>query len=119
VEPGSKEFRALTGSERRILDVLLAADFPGNTALNAQASRALVREIDSDGSLEISVTGGVPAEVVRRVPVEAEADDDDGATVHVLLHVVDGLLNELEFYRDGEGTVRRKPAGEDLRILVL
>ena len=84
-----------------------------------QASRATVRQIDADGSLEFWVTGGVPAEVVRRIPVEAEAVDSDGATIHLLLHVVDGLMNELELYRDGGGTVRRMPAAEDLRSLVL
>jgi hypothetical protein len=101
------------------LDALLAADFPGNTALKLQTSGAMVRQIDSDGSLEFSIANGRPAEVVRRIPVEAEADDSDGVTMHLLLHVVDGLMNELELYRDGEGTVRRMPAAEDLRILVL
>ena len=119
MERGPEAFRPLSGSERRILEVLLAGHFPGNNALKAQTSRAMVRQIDSDGSLEFSVTGGLPAEVVRRIPVEAEADDTDGATIHLLLHVVDGLMNELELYRDDGGTVRRMPAAEDLRILVL
>jgi len=43
-----------------------------------QASRATVRQIDADGSLEFWVTGGVPAEVVRRIPVEAEAVEPTG-----------------------------------------
>jgi hypothetical protein len=101
------------------LEVLLAADFPGNTALKEQISRAMVRQIDADGSLKFSVSGGQLAEVVRRIPVEAETVDSDGLTIHLLLHVVDGLMNELELYRDGEGTVRRMPTAEDLRILVL
>lgn len=77
---------------------LLWAEFPGNKALREQMSKAAVRRIDADGSLEIAVTDGPRAEVVRRIPVEAEAAD-----------------------RDGEDTqpVGRLPAPEDLRILVL
>jgi hypothetical protein len=33
------------------------------------------------------------------VPVEADLEDDDGVTIHVL-HVLDGYLNELEVYRE-------------------
>ena len=82
-------------------------------------SKAQVRRIDADGSLEISVPEGPRAEVIRRVPVEAEAVDSDGVPIHVLLHVVDGLLHELELFREDSRPVRRPPAPEDLRVLVL
>jgi hypothetical protein len=38
--------------------------------------------------------------VHRRVPIEAVADDIDGMTIHVLLHVVDGYIDGLELYRE-------------------
>lgn len=99
--------------------VLLGADFPGNTALREQLSKARVRRIDEDGSLEISVEETPRAQVVGRVPVEAETEDIDGVPIHVSLHVVDGLMNELEFYREDSLPVKRPPAPEELRVLVL
>jgi hypothetical protein len=53
------------------------------------------------------------------VPVEAELEDEDGVPVHVLLHVLDGYLNELEIYREDSAPVRRAIRPEELRILVL
>lgn len=47
--------------------------------------------MDEDGGLEISpAEESLPATVVYRKPVEAEAEDVDGVLIHVLLHVVDG-----------------------------
>ena len=39
------------------------------------------------------------ATVLRRIPIEAEADDLDGMTIHVLLHVINGCIDELELYQ--------------------
>jgi hypothetical protein len=47
--------------------------------------------------------------VVKRIPVEAEAKDDDGFTVHALLHVVGRRPIELEIYKDAGSTVKRMP----------
>lgn len=69
--------------------------------------------------LDIGDSHGPPAKVIRRIPVEAEAEDSDGATIHLLLHVVDGYMKELELYRDGVGAVKRLPAAEDLRVILL
>ncbi len=41
----------------------------------------------------------------RRIPVEASYPDADGVVVHVLLHVIDGRLDELEVYREDSGSV--------------
>lgn len=115
----SEGFRPLSQAERNILAVLLAADFPGKTELVEQASTITARRIDEDGSLEFSGAMGPPAKIVRRIPVEAEAEDRDGATIHVLLHVVDGFMKELELYRDGEGSVQQMPLPENLRVVLL
>jgi hypothetical protein len=61
----------------------------------------------------------VPAVVERRIPVEAELKDADGVTIHVLLHVLDGLLNELEVYRDDSGPIQRQISPEELDLIVL
>lgn len=112
-------FRTLSDLEGELLSVLLGADFPGRDALKKQVAVASVREIDDNGSLEFARSDETPAEVVRRIPVEAELDDSDGVTIHLLLHVVDGLVQELEVYRDDSGPVQRTLNPHDFRLMVL
>ncbi|HLM86866.1 MAG TPA: hypothetical protein VK272_11830 [Solirubrobacteraceae bacterium] len=97
----------------------MSTEFSGRDAVAEQVAVASVREIDDNGSLEFAPSDKTPAEVVRRIPVEAELDDSDGVTIHVLLHVVDGFLKELEVYRDDSGRVQRVLAPGDLRLMVL
>ena len=113
-----EELRPLADDERQVILRLLSEEFPGNRALAAQLSQAQARRVDTDGGLELAVTGS-PAEVVRRIPVEAEVDDSDGTTIHVLLHVVNGFLNELEFFREDGAPVQGAVLPERLRPSVL
>jgi hypothetical protein len=116
--PG-QESRPLSELERQLLAALLSTEFSGRDAVAEQVAVASVREIDDNGSLEFAPSDKTPAEVVRRIPVEAELDDSDGVTIHVLLHVVDGFLKELEVYRDDSGRVQRVLALKELRLMVL
>lgn len=97
---GREEFRAPTPDERRLLELLLEADFPGRSELVVQARDCQVRPIDTNGSLALRSSGTPSASVVRRIPIEAETEDKDGVGIHVLLHVVAGELQELEIYRE-------------------
>src|SRR5690348_3882025 len=94
----SKEegFREPTDGERKLLMRLLQADFPGRTELASLVESSLVKIIDEDGGLELRAQREGKALVTKRVPVEAEASDSDGVTIHMLLHVVDGKPTELE-----------------------
>jgi hypothetical protein len=97
-------WRALEPGETAVLNLLLAADFPGRSGLAVQALSALVRRIDGEGSLSFQVDG-LRAEVRGRVPVEASYHDGSGQgqqrpAVNLLLHVVEGWLHELEVYKD-------------------
>jgi hypothetical protein len=112
-------FRPLGTEEKRILNPLLSADFPGREALAAQCTSASGRQIDPNGSLEFALASGPRADVVHRIPVEAEVEDQDGVTVHVLLHVMDGGLNELEIFREDSGPLKRALAVEEFRLIVL
>jgi hypothetical protein len=56
---------------------------------------------------------------MTRIPVEAELEDGDGVTIHLLLHVLEGYLNELEVYRDDSAPVQVALQSESLRILIL
>ncbi len=112
-------FAPLTVDIQRILSVLLAAQFPGRVQIAKQIESARGRVVDQDGSIALQAPEGPRADVERRVPVEAEAEDQDGMTFHVLLHVVDGFIAELEIYREDSLPIRGPIHAEALRVLVL
>lgn len=115
----SDSFRRPSEVEIQLVGSLLGATFAGREALVQQWLSAEVRRIDEDGSLQIRTCGGPPADVVRRIPVEAELEDVDGMTIHILLHVIDGLLDELEIYRDDSRPVQGEILPGALRLIVL
>lgn len=111
--------RRLDPVETEILNRLLSLSFPGSLALRYQVAQTEVAEICEDCPtlfLVVDTERAAPAEVVRRVPVEGEAADSDGVRVHLLLHVVDGYLSELEVYRDDSDQVRQIPTAEVLEV---
>ena len=101
-------FRPLQQSEREILRRLLEDHpFQCREELGKQLDSATARLIDEHndnyGRIELRVADATPANVRFRVPVEAEYRDDDDCPVWVLLHVVNGFLDELEIVRaDGQ-----------------
>ncbi len=112
-------FRAPTSYEKSILSQLLSASFPGKEQLQEQLVKVTVCPIDENGSLALRVSGGPVAKVTKRIPVEAEYPDSDGVPVHVLLHVVEGKLDELEIYREDSLMVRKRIDPQQLQVLVL
>lgn len=110
--------RSLTAEEQAVLNRLLEADFPGKKALSEQLAVAKVRQIDENGSLRFVIPRGPKAEVKGRVPVEAEALDTDGLPIYVLLHVVNGVLWELEIYKADSSRVLSPPSPEKLDLLI-
>jgi hypothetical protein len=111
-------FRPLSDWERRVIVRLLsAAPFPGREELLAQVEKASALTIDEDGSISVRPAIEGKAAVTTRIPVEAEAQDADGVTIHYLLHVVDGQINELEVYKDDSSRVRRQAQPEELTVM--
>lgn len=109
--------RAATAAETAVLKELVNATVDEGHVLLKQIESVKVRPIDSDGSLELVPPPDSPkAAVVGRVPVEGEVEDHDGIVVHVLLHVVDGLVAELEIYRDDLKQPRWMLAPNQMRI---
>src|SRR5580704_7236235 len=96
------EFREPTETERLLLERLLEAEFPGRDELAPLLRAIRVRTVDEDGSLALNSQIAGNARVVKRVPVEGEGKDEDGATVHMLLHVAAGRPSD-----------RRKRAGRE------
>ncbi len=113
------EFRETTAVERALLERLLEADFPGRGELVPLMRNVFVRTIDEDGSLELKSRVEGKAAVVRIVPVEAEAKDEDGALIHMLLHVIEGRPVELEFFREDAVAVKRIPPPSAFDLIVL
>lgn len=97
--------RRPTGQEFALLTRLVGSSFEGASALARQLATTLVTTLDENGSLRLHPGDTIPAVVSGRIPVEASYPDADGVVVHVLLHVIDGRLNELEVYREDSGRV--------------
>jgi hypothetical protein len=107
-------YRDLTKEEREILEMLLEPNFPGSIELRVQLSSVKAKEIDEDGGLALQSVDGPEAPVRWRVPTEGECKDSDGGNVHILLHVLNGRMCELELYREDGSQVRRLPNARDL-----
>jgi uncharacterized protein DUF6984 len=107
-------YRPLKTNERELLNKLLDPDFPGRNELLDQLDSVSAKEIDGDGSLTLRCGPVQPAPVRCRVPTEGECADADGVAIHVLLHVADGVMSELEVFRDDLSSVRNPRAARDL-----
>lgn len=106
--------RPPTATETNLLQRLLSADFQGAEGLVHQLATTLVEPIDRDGSLRLRPVSPSPAPVSRRIPVEATYTDADGVQVHVLVHVMNGVLDELEVYREDSDAVVVAPSDTSL-----
>jgi hypothetical protein len=110
------DWRAPSQYEAELVDRRLAEPFAGRDELLLQWASASVRTIDECGCLSIRpAAGSAPCDTKYRVPVEAESPDGDGSA-HALLHVVDGYLNELEFYADARPQVLDRVDLEHLEL---
>jgi hypothetical protein len=114
-------FRPLKEAERKIFEKLFEVDFPGRNELARQVNGLLVRTVDEEGSLALKVESPVLAPVKHRIPVEARFVDRDtraglGPYVHILLHVVDGRMVELEVYKDDESPILSPLCAADLEV---
>ena len=115
---GTAQFRNMIKRERELILKLLAPDFPGKDELTLQIETAQVKVLDEDGCLEFLVHSEVDAKSVKYVvPTEAEYEDSDGITVHVLLHMSGKKVKELEFFREDNRRVRSWPALDSIRVI--
>lgn len=114
--------RIFTHQERQIIDLLLKEEFPGSKQLKYQSEHAkVIEECTSCSSIAIAVDTFKypPAQVVVRVPIEATGNDADGSTFHILLHVVNGYLDEMEIFREDLKPLIGQVNAENLEILNL
>jgi hypothetical protein len=110
--------RAMNDAEKNLIEALLLEDVPEHEVIARQLSSALVDPIDQNGSLKFTVQSDEKANVKSRVPVEAEAEDVDGVTIYILLHIVGGVINELEIFKPDLSQVIKMPEPNMLRRFV-
>ena len=115
----TNDFRPLSATERAVLDRLMEVEFPGREEIRKQLEECLVKTIDENGSLRFRVKSEVVAPVKKRIPVEAEFTDSDGVMAHVLLHVLNGFVRELEVYKDDSTRLIDKLDATKLRVIYL
>jgi hypothetical protein len=111
--------RSLTREERRLVEHLLSVDFPGRHELQEQLPFLTVSAACSTcPSLDFSIPDHVTtADVSRRIPVEGKVSDEDGVSIHILLHVVHGRLSALEVYREDGSEIRKFPPLGSIQVL--
>ena len=96
--------------------LLLTGDFQGRAALLEQWAGASVQTIDDEGSFAVRPAAGAPdADVLYRIPTEGEIDDRVGGA-HVLRHVIDDRMSEVEVYQSAGEPVAR---GVDLTAMTV
>jgi hypothetical protein len=114
--------RELAPHETAVLRQLLDSPFRGRDEIRAQLTDARVVAEGSGDTRTIRFKLGrgmtQPAPTTVRVPVEGEALDTDGATIAVLLHVIDGHADELEIYRTDGGRILRDVISDLRTVLV-
>jgi hypothetical protein len=93
------DFSSPTKWQSDLMARMLALDIDRVDLLRQQAETAETKVIDEDGSFQVRTSGPPWMESQERVPIEAECFDRDNTPVEVLMHVIDGLIDELEIYR--------------------
>ena len=100
-------YRALSSWEKGLIQRLLSSPFPGRDELLNQVENVAASPIhedgtplDENGSLYLKSSSPVKASVRTRVPAEGEAQDIDNVTIHYLLHVVEGRIEQLEIFKE-------------------
>lgn len=104
-----REPHPVTDVERGLLATILRDTELGlREVLLNQAEAARITWVESRGQPAIlfSVPEFSPRASTSGVIAELERPDSDGVLIHMLLHVDDGLLKELEVYReDGDAVI--------------
>jgi hypothetical protein len=112
VKPG----RPLNDYERLILARLLSCEFAGRDAIASQLGSARAHPIDDSGSVELTTNVATAAEVVARLPVEAQCLDEDGVPISIMLFVVNGFISELEFSKADGSAIKKMPDSAALDV---
>ncbi len=111
--------RRLTEREKEIFDFLLRKPFPGRDPLRQQVEVARVTSCCMHCptiTIAPDTSTSPVADVLAVVPIEAEGLQDDGMRFHILLHVRQGFLSKLEFYREDGASILEMPNPQRLEL---
>ena len=92
-------FRELNQKEKSWLDKLLTINFKGKDILCFQLSKAKIEYVEEYAYISLKFNLDEQVEkypYITRVPVEMRAFQTESAPIIFLLHIINGLLNELE-----------------------
>ena len=110
------EARPPTDDERGILDRLFKVNFLARDEVRDQIQGCLVKTVDENGSLSLYPKKPAKVAVASAMPVWGEVRDDDGVTIHVRLHVIQGFVKELEIVKEDDSRVIRPLKANDLTV---
>lgn len=104
-------FRKPSDVEVQILRKMTELSIPHITDLVSQISAAQVRTIDQFGSIEFEIDCSLRADVPDGPILNAIQPDRDtikgyGPFINYILFVKDGLIRELQIYKDDGGVIR-------------
>jgi hypothetical protein len=115
--------RPLDTREQDILNKLLDQCTFDVANLRAQAASSAVWNVNDDGSiLRFESSPSIPSAPmpsIHFVPVEAVFRDTDGVNIHILLHVRDGRLYELEYLKEDNTKPLKIPDAQEMKDFIL
>lgn len=108
--------RPLDSREKEIINKLLEKEFGEREIVRKQLSETNVIE-SSDGTGTLIFDVGKSGKPPHWIPVEAECKDIDGVPIHVLLHMRENMIYELEIYKEDSTPIIRKPTADQLELI--
>jgi len=104
------DFRSLSIIERRMLHAMISTELPDGEILIRQIDSSRVKAIDEVGSLKFSVSCDELYDDVSGPLITAQQEDVDtvpgcGPYINFLLFLRDGVVDELEVYKDDGGRI--------------
>ena len=99
------DYRPLTDSEKAIVMKMLSVDLPGVEILREQANHAMARVLDRYGSIAFKLglverTRFSDGPLISALQPDTDTVQRYGPSVNIILFIKDGLIGELQIYKD-------------------
>ncbi len=99
------DYRPLTDSEKAIVMKMLSVDLPGVEILREQANHAMARVLDRYGSIAFKLglverTRFSDGPLISALQPDTDTVQRYGPYVNIILFIKDGLIAELQIYKD-------------------
>ena len=115
--------RLLEIIEQRILYKLLDQCTFDTSSLRPQVAIIKVQNVNDDGSIlrfeNLKSAPPAPIPPIHFVPVEAIVSDTDGVKIHILLHLREGRLYEMEYLKEDGTIIMKHPDPQEMKEFIL